>query len=278
MSYEIIQQFKGQPEVTATIHNSWLTPKGIDPGLFRRDYVHWQTLKDRYESLGHEITISRWREIVSGQNQAPEIKDVKIDLDFHPIDSYTVQLLRQGLFPEFQYHAILAPTITKDEKVILAVRGGDVETGKRSIAPTGVIPFDKSSDNPIIDAYLAESRQELDPSATFTGTIKAYVLHNNQPKWVVVSQVNRTFQELDELHKEAIAIYEESKRKSSIIGPAQEQQARNAIKNHSHLPPDAWEAQHLRAIENYPGVIRESMDHPLMFELGKAALEVLLLQ
>lgn len=127
-----------------------------------------ESLKKLEKQLGKDrdefVYLPKWREILLFLEK-PEDSHYNgntLSLKFGIGTSFENQALRKGLLEELFIPAgVLGVLVSSDDKIVLGKRKGEVKSGNLSIAPAGLIGYEKTySRNPLSDTFYGELQSE----------------------------------------------------------------------------------------------------------------------
>jgi hypothetical protein len=229
-----------------------------DLGLYDRLYgPHGEVMDDTWQELGDHHNLGDkdrgWKEqILNLRNpEALENEEGALNLECDWVTSYDVRALRGPDTPFFQLAAIGA-VVTKDDQILLGTRGGAITpervkkfgSGLYGLPPGGSVSFrpeyigDPNVD-PIQDTIGAEFAEEIGPQFRFEyngliGIFEAFEPGPTGIKFLSLMRTTATLHEIQEVNKEANAVYDE------LVSTVGKEDAKKELIIRK-LPPDAWE-------------------------------------
>ncbi len=107
------------------------------------------------------IQLAGWKELIlKSMGNHGKFPDESLRLGI--TNSYEIQAQRAGYVSGLNPFMVLGASITKDERLILGVRGGKVEAGKVSLVPMGYVSYsEKFLQDPFYDGIHQEIEEEL---------------------------------------------------------------------------------------------------------------------
>lgn len=200
------------------------------------------------------IDIPHWREallVFPKVNPDVDVSNLELSVD----TSFHVRALRRGFANDITPATVLGLVETKDRKLIYGVRGGSLQIGQANVAPGGhVMPHKKYSQNPIFSSYREERVEETGIQKTVEDVL---IGHQTDPVFKSVCFVIRGRTVLDskainEMHREAFAVYDEAKKAN-----VPELDARKKIADAGFKNIDAWENSELIFLDADPQYVRQ---------------------
>jgi len=269
---ELFEPAITREDVEVTITN--INEIGNEDQIFERD-------KKKY--FPH-IYLPDWEEMLlvfKGQNPSVNPRNLEV----LATTSYHVQAVRKGGRYDITPIAVAGLILTKDNKFVCGVRGGNHESGKVCISPAGSLSLLNlhNRGNPLFATFHKELEEELgikkDDSDNPQLIGVEYQTEQDETKgvkFVFYMPTKESSREIDEKHKEAFNVYQKA-----ISNGVPEVEARREIQYAGIPNSDAWEHTKLLFIDNNPkligeiiqsrGVPHEGKEYPLL-DLARGAL------
>ncbi|UCD04051.1 MAG: hypothetical protein JSW73_00160 [Candidatus Woesearchaeota archaeon] len=216
-----------------------------------------ELLKKHKEEYSDSIRVPDWKEVLfvlKGRNPTIDPSDLEVIAT----TSYHIQAIEKE--KDITPVALDGLILTNDNKFVYGVRGGNVERDKACICPAGYLSIPNKSRNPLFASFYKELTEELgiDYSKQESTQLLGYQTDPDFTKgihFIFYLPTTETAHELDEIHKNAIKVYEESISEGNSVA-----EARKAIKDNGFSNIDAWEHTKLLFVDNNPKTIQKIID------------------
>ena len=133
-------------EINLRLYDTPLGP-GLEANIYD-DRNPWETDNRKFKD---KVSIPHWRELVLVRNGWFHTLDP--DLVIKVATSYHLQALQEGLVHDITPLSINGIIVTKDDKLVYGIRGGQVRTGKANIVPGGRVTADSIKPDPIFGSF-----------------------------------------------------------------------------------------------------------------------------
>lgn len=240
-----------------TTHNLRLYSNSLEetdfhPYVMDKPLNPQQSFSSDMEAYQKNIKLPQYRQLILAiSGIEPETTALTVDpenLTLQVSTSYHLQAIKDGVGRTLTPVSVEGLVLTKDDKLVWGVRGGHVENGTAHLSPAGNLTY-RSGGNPIFMFFYDELRKELGvpkEKARYT----ALIGQQDSPVikgigFLLFSEIDKTFNEINEQHQEAYAAYREAKNMG-----IPELEARAMINNAGFPNVDAWEHVRLFPIEN----------------------------
>ena len=238
-----------------------------------------ELLKEHEEKYKDGIYLPDWRE------KLLVLKGVPFDisnLEFTVTSSFHVQAVKHDKAPkDITILGITALMLTKDDKFVYGVRGGNVGSGRADVVPGGHLSFESYERDPVFDCFYHEMKDELGQKKAEDVSIIGYYwdpVGTKATSFVLIGKLDAHSEELDEMHRKAYAIYQNAKERGKEEIEARKDISRSGLPN-----PDAWEHSELVFVDNDPDLIqmmiatKELMHQDQAYSLWDAGLAPLIM-
>jgi len=208
-----------------------------------------QLFEDDKEKYASSIDILDWKEVIlvlSRHNSEINTKN----LELLATSSYHIQAIRKGAVDDIIPVLVEGLILTNDNKFVYGVRGRAIEKGKVCIVPAGSISNQYKGSNPIFGNFYEELTEELGIAQK---DIEDCILQGYQTdpeftkgiNFVLHGRTSYNSFELDDMHKEALIVYQKALESGSSA-----EDARKVIEGAGYPNIDAWEHEKLIFIDN----------------------------
>jgi hypothetical protein len=177
------------------------------------------------------------------------------NLNFEVTTSYHLQAIKEGAGRTVTPISMEGLIITRDNRRVWGVRGGQIKNGVAHLSPAGNLTYAPNDTSPIFRFFSTELEKELGVSEDPENS--ALIGHQDSPVikgigFAIVGEINETFKEVEELHREAFCVYKDAKDRG-----LPELDARDQIGIRNLPNVDAWEHVKLFPIENDHVIIQK---------------------
>ena len=219
-----------------------------------------------HEAPTDPIQLPNWKEFIPCTENFNEFPESQLILGI--IDSYQIQAQRAGYISGLNPVMVSGISLTRDNRIILGVRGGTIEPNKISLIPMGFVSYNPLySQNLLHDSVYAETEEELGwkkdqlDKTDLVGLVlgdKNEPTYKNSVKFVFLLYNNiTTSTEVLQRHNEAIILYNELTEKGLIKKEIEAQLIEKGFYE------SAWEHKRLLSLEpsyqNLNRIVKEGL-------------------
>ena len=247
---------------------------------FKKNENERELFEKHREKYSASIYVPDWQEVVlvlEGSNPSVNPRN----LELLTTTSYHLQAVRKGGANDITPISVEGLILTRDNKFVYGIRGGNVERGKVCVSPAGSLSNHHKGDNPLFATLYKELREELgiETEASDKPILIGYQTDPDFTKgvnFVFYMHSGKSSKEIDEKHKEALDVYQRALSKN-----VPEVEARKEIGRAGFPNIDAWEHTNLVFVDDNPKMIdriiqsrrvpHDGKEYPVL-DIGRGAL------
>ncbi|NQS90680.1 hypothetical protein HQ584_12925 [Patescibacteria group bacterium] len=223
--------------------------------------------KQHQKRFADYIHLPGWQEInLVLEGSEPPI-DPK-DLELITTTSYHLQAVRQGGADDITPISVMGLVLTKDDKFIHVIRGGNVDRGKVRVSPGGTLSNRYDGNNLLFAAFYEQLLKELGVKKDGSSRpfLMGYLTDPGVSKGVIFLfyiPVKESSPEINEKYQKAFSVYQKA-----LLKGVPEVEARKEIKSAGFPNTNAWKQQGLIFVDNDPKLIDETIKSRIILQKG----------